>query len=36
MADGDVNERADEIAVSAIMLGEFNYGIRQSRYRDAV
>jgi len=38
MADGDLKlepllHRADEIAVPAIVLGEFLYGIRQSRNR---
>lgn len=38
MADGDKNlepllQRADEIAVPAIVLGEYKYGIRQSRNR---
>jgi len=38
MADGDLNlepllQQADEIAIPAIVLGEYKYGIRQSRNR---
>jgi predicted nucleic acid-binding protein len=38
MADGDTNlepllQQAEEIAVPAIVLGEYKYGIRQSRHR---
>ena len=38
MADGDTNlepllQRADEVAVPVIVLGEYKYGIRQSRHR---
>jgi predicted nucleic acid-binding protein len=38
LADGDTNlepllQQADEIAIPAIVLGEYKYGIRQSRHR---
>ena len=38
LADGDTNlepllRQADEIAIPAIVLGEYQYGIRQSRHR---